>query len=103
MNDNKEIDKMEEFMSILSEDQFQIDLDIEDIIENALNIMESRKKRRENLLFIGISFCIIVLLYSIFFILGIRYMVYFQVFMLLIGPIIIIPISKSRITEGSNI
>ena len=101
MNEKNEISKMEEFMNVISQDPFQINLDVEDIIEKGLNAKENRR-RRENIVFLSISLCILIFLLSLCIIFGIKYLVYFQLSMFLMAPIILIPISKKIIMEGSK-
>ncbi|MBU3217676.1 hypothetical protein LL033_22495 [Clostridium estertheticum] len=87
-------------MDVLNEDIFDFNIDTLGIIEKGESIKESRKTSKEFILFILSSF-IIVSLYAIAIIkIDYRILTISQVFIAIIAPCIIIPISVARRKES---
>ncbi|MBW9153761.1 hypothetical protein [Clostridium estertheticum] len=87
-------------MDVLNEDIFDFNIDTLGIIEKGESIKESRKTSKEFILFILSSF-IIVSLYAIAIIkIDYRILIISQVFIAIIAPCIIIPISVARRKES---
>ncbi|MCB2306275.1 hypothetical protein LGL08_07300 [Clostridium estertheticum] len=87
-------------MNVLNEDIFDFNIDTLGIIEKGESIKESRKAIKEFILFILSSF-IIVSLYAIAIIkIDYRILIISQIFITIIVPCIIIPISVARRKES---
>lgn len=87
-------------MNVLNEDIFNFNIDTLGIIEKGESIKESRKASKEFILFILSSF-IIVSLYAIAIIkIDYRILIISQIFIAIIAPCIIIPISVTRRKES---
>jgi len=87
-------------MNILNEDIFDFHIDTLAIIEKGASIKESRKANKEFILFI-LSSLIILSLYAIAIIkIDYRILIISQVFIAIIAPCIIIPISVARRKES---
>ncbi|MBX4266965.1 hypothetical protein [Clostridium estertheticum] len=83
-------------MNVLNEDIFDFNIDTLGIIEKGDSIKESRKTSKEFILFVLSSF-IIVSLYTIAIIkIDYRILIISQIFITIIAPCIIIPISVAR-------
>ncbi|MEW9093803.1 MAG: hypothetical protein AB2417_01870 [Clostridiaceae bacterium] len=102
MNDNKDFEKMKEFMDILTNDNFDISLNIEEIIEKGMAIKEKRNRIKDNLLFISLAFGILLGLFSLTFIWGIEFIIYFQIIIMLLSPFIVLPITKNLFLKGDR-
>ncbi|MBX4261915.1 hypothetical protein KTC96_09460 [Clostridium estertheticum] len=86
-------------MNVLNEDIFDFNIDTLGIIEKGDSIKESRKASKEFILFVLSSF-IIVSLYAIAIIkIDYRILIISQIFIAIIAPCIIIPISVARRKE----
>ncbi|MBU5482878.1 hypothetical protein KQI86_00985 [Clostridium sp. MSJ-11] len=95
MNNNKDFENMKEFMDILTNDNFDISLNIEEIVKKGMEIKERRNRIKDNLIFVFLAFGILLGLFSLTFIWGIEFIIYFQVAIMILAPLIVLPITRN--------
>lgn len=91
-----------EKMDVLNEDIFDFDIDTLSIIEQGECIRENRKAKKEFILFILSSFTMLVLYALVIIKLGPKILFISQIFIVIIAPWIIIPISFIK-RRGSEV
>ncbi|QGU95890.1 hypothetical protein GOM49_13015 [Clostridium bovifaecis] len=89
-------------MDLISDTDFNLDINIIDIINEAEEINNKRKGRLETGMFIFVALMLFCAFGAITIFLDIRYIIYFQITMVTIAPFILIPISKAVLTKGGK-
>ncbi|WP_315114705.1 hypothetical protein [uncultured Clostridium sp.] len=103
MNDNKDFEKMKEFMDILTNDNFDISLNVEEIMEKGMAIKEKRNRIKDNLLFVSLAFALLLGVFSLTFIWGIEFIIYSQIIIMVLAPFIVLPITKNLLLKEDRL
>jgi hypothetical protein len=91
-----------EQMDSISDLDYNLDINIMDIISEAEEINNKKKNTWETLLFAITSLVIFSVFAALTLALGISFIIYFQVAILMLTPFMLIPICKVVITKGGK-
>lgn len=89
-------------MDLISDMNFNLDISIMDIINQAEEINNKKKSKLEMVMFILVASMIFCAFGTVAIFLDIKYIIYFQIIMMTLAPFILIPISKSVLTKGGR-
>ncbi|WP_026883993.1 hypothetical protein [Clostridium akagii] len=96
------IDSTLEKMDLANSVDFNFDIDTLNIIQTAVQIQTKRNSIKENIFFLMSSILILSLLSIIFIKFGIKFLIYFQLFLIFIMPWSLIPLSKHALRRNEN-
>ena len=96
------IDSTLEKMDLANSVDFNFDIDTLNIIQTAAQIQTKRNSFKENICFIMSSILILSLFSIVFIKFGIKFLIYFQLFLIFIMPWSLIPLAKHALRRNEN-
>lgn len=96
------IDSTLEKMDLANSVDFNLDIDTLNIIQTAAQIQTKKNSFKENICFIMSSILILSLFSIVFIKFGIKFLIYFQLFLIFIMPWSLIPLSKHALRRNEN-
>jgi len=96
------IDSTLEKMDLANSVDFNFDIDTLNIIQTAAQIQTKRNSFKENICFIMSSILILSLFSIVFIKSGIKFLIYFQLFLIFIMPWSLIPLAKHALRRNEN-
>ena len=96
------IDSTLEKMDLANSVDFNFDIDTLNIIQTAAQIQTKRNSFKENICFIMSSILILFLFSIVFIKFGIKFLIYFQLFLIFIMPWSLIPLAKHALRRNEN-
>lgn len=99
---NKELNESLDKMKAIDDIDCKMDIDILDIIEKAEVMKDKKKKTIENTLFIVVSLSIFAIFALAAVLEGTKFIVIYQLVIVTLMPFVLIPISISKVKEGSG-
>ena len=91
-----------EKMDLANSVDFNFDIDTLNIIQTAVQIQTKRNSFKENICFIMSSILILSFFSIIFIKSGIKFLIYFQLFLIFIMPWSLIPLAKHALRRNEN-
>lgn len=96
------IDSTLEKMDLANSVDFNFDIDTLNIIQTAAQIQTKRNSFKENICFIMSSILILSLFSIVFIKFGMKFLIYFQLFLIFIMPWSLIPLAKHALRRNEN-
>lgn len=98
----KSIEKMNKAMNLAENVDLDLDINLDKLISQSMDILDNKRNIREKILFLLLSILILSLIVLISTIGGLKFILYFQVIIIILAPFIIIPIAKNAVVRGNR-
>jgi predicted anti-sigma-YlaC factor YlaD len=98
----KKLHSVSEKLDILNLDEIPVPSNMFDIIDDAQNIKDTRKKRFEIPLFVLSSLCILLPFAGLGLYIGMKFLIYLELILYINLPLILIPLIKNKLMKGAE-